>query len=116
MHMSDGLLARSLGLAILMIAAVSQLPAPGPVLAGDCAPYHNDRYGTPIDYPGFFKPGTPPEADDGLKFTSADGAEFSVFASYNALGFDLAAFQDFIKENLAAGAVITYRSHGDDWF
>ena len=116
MQMSDALLARSLGLAILMIAAVSQLPAPRAALADDWRTYHNDRYGTTIDYPGFFKPGTPPEADDGLKFTSADGAEFSVFASYNALGFDLAGFQDFIKENLAAGAVVTYRAHGDDWF
>lgn len=114
--MSDALLARSLGLAILMIVAVSQLSAPRAALADDWRTYHNDRYGTTIDYPGFFKPGTPPEADDGLKFTSADGAEFSVFASYNALGFDLAGFQDFIKENLAAGAVVTYRSHGDDWF
>ena len=54
--------------------------------------------------------------DDGLAFASADGAEFSVFASYNALDFDLAGFQDFIVKNLGADAVITYRAHGDDWF
>jgi hypothetical protein len=106
----------ALSLTILMVAAVTQVPAPPAALADDWRTYHNDRYGTTIDYPSLFKPGPPPEADDGLKFASADGAEFSVFASYNALGFDLAGLQDFIKENLAAGAVISYRAKGDDWF
>ena len=114
MHMGDALLARTtLSLAILTMVAVSQLPGMRTALADDWRTYHNDRYGTTIDYPRFFNSGTPPEADDGLKFTSADRAEFSVFASYNALSFDLAGFQDFIKENLAADAVITYRAHDD---
>src|SRR5689334_10741214 len=117
MHMRDALFARIvLGLATLTMAAVGQLPTSHAALADDWRTYHNDRYGTTIDYPGFFKPGTPREADDGLKFASADGAEFSAFASYNALGFDLAGFQDFIKENLATGSVITYQAHGEDWF
>jgi hypothetical protein len=98
-------------LAILTIAAVTQAAA-----ADDWRTYHNDRYGTTIDYPTVFKPGTPPESDDGLAFTSADGAEFSVFASYNALGFDLADFQDFMVKDLASDTVITYRAHGGDWF
>jgi hypothetical protein len=117
MHMREALLARAaLSLAMLAIAAVGQALAPRIAMADDWRTYHNDRYGTTIDYPSLFKPGPPPEADDGLKFSSPDGAEFSVFASFNALGFDLAGLQDFIKENLAAGAVITYRAHGDDWF
>jgi hypothetical protein len=90
--------------------------APPAALADDWRTYHNDRYGTTIDYPSAFKPGTPPGNDDGLAFASADGAEFSVFASYNALDFDLTAFQDFIVKNLGADAVVTYRAHGDDWF
>jgi hypothetical protein len=117
MHMCDALLARAaLSLAILATAAVSQLPVPCAALADDWRTYHNDRYGTTIDYPNSFKPGTPPDNDDGLAFQSADGAEFSVFASYNALGFDLAGFQDFIEKDLASDTVVTYRAHGDDWF
>ena len=50
------------------------------------------------------------------RFTSPDGASFSVFASYNALDFDLAGYQDFIVKNLKPGKVITYRAHGRDWF
>ena len=99
----------ALSLTILMVAAVTQVPAPPAALADDWRTYHNDRYGTTIDYPSVFKPGTPPGNDDGLAFTSADGAEFSVFASYNALDFDLAGFQDFVAKNLGADAVITYR-------
>ena len=67
--------------------------------------YHNERYGTTIDYPDFFKAGPPPANNDGLAFKSIDGAEFSVFASYNALDFDLAGFRDFIVKNLDAGEV-----------
>jgi hypothetical protein len=117
MHMGDARFARAAwSLALLTIAALSQAPTLRIAIADNWRTYHNDRYGTTIDYPSLFKPGPPPEADDGLKFTSADGAEFSVFASYNALGFDLAGLQDFIKENLATGAVISYRTKGDDWF
>src|SRR5262245_16388493 len=104
------------GLAILTITAVTQVLPPPAAAADDWRTYHNDRYGTTIDYPSVFKPGTPTESDDGLAFTSADGAELSVFASYNALGFDLADFQDFIVKDLASDTVITYRAHGSDWF
>ena len=78
--------------------------------------YQNDRYGTTIDYPNQFKAEPPPGNDDGRKFTSADGAEFSVSASYNALDFDLAKYQDFILKNLDPGDVVTYTAHGDNWF
>jgi len=104
----------ALSLTILMVAAVTQVPAPPAALADDWRTYQNDRYGTTIDYPSVFRPGTPPGNDDGLAFASADGAEFSVFTSYNALDFDLAGFQDFVAKNLGADAVITYRAHGDD--
>jgi hypothetical protein len=70
----------ALALAILTIPAVTQVLPPPAAAADDWRTYHNDRYGTTIDYPSVFKPGTPPESDDGLAFTSADGAEFSVFA------------------------------------
>ena len=78
--------------------------------------YHNDRYGTTIDYPDQFKAEPPPGSDDGRTFKSADGAEFSVYASYNAMDFDLAKFQDSTLKNLDPGEVVTYKAHGDDWF
>jgi len=78
--------------------------------------YQNDRYGTTIDYPDFFKAEPPPDNDDGRRFKSADGAEFAVFASYGALDFDLAGYQKYILEKLGPGKAVTYQARGDDWF
>ncbi len=78
--------------------------------------YHNDRFGTTIDYPDRFKPEPPPANDDGRKFTSADGAEFLVYASLNVDEFNLAKFQDFVLQNLDSSQVVTYKAHGDNWF
>src|SRR5690348_283833 len=55
--------------------------------------YFNSRYGTSIAYPSRFKPGVPPDADDGLRFTAADGAEIAVWASFNALDHDIPALE-----------------------
>jgi hypothetical protein len=33
--------------------------------------YHNDRYGTTIDYPNFFKAQPPPGSDDGISYPAA---------------------------------------------
>lgn len=106
----------ALSLTILMVAAVTQVPAPPAALADDWRTYHNDRYGTTIDYPDFFKAEPPPDNDDGRRFKSADGAEFAVFASYGALDFDLAGYQKYILEKLGPGKAVTYQAHGDDWF
>jgi hypothetical protein len=84
--------------------------------ADDWGLYQNDRYGTTIEYPNSFKPLPPPDADDGRTFKSVDGAEFKVFASYNALDFDLAQYRDFTVKHLDAGAVVTYQADGNDWF
>jgi serine/threonine-protein kinase len=78
--------------------------------------YHNDRYGTTIDYPDQFKPEPPPDADDGRRFKDAQGVEFAVYASYNALDFNLAKYQDYTLKNLDPGQVVTYQAHGGDWF
>ncbi len=107
---------RRLALAIFAAAAVIQATAVPPTLADDWRTYQNDRYGTTIDYPNIFNAGRPPDNNDGLAFTSADGAKFSVFASFNALDFDLAGFKDFIVKNLEAGELITYQAEGKDWF
>jgi hypothetical protein len=78
--------------------------------------YQNDRYGTTIDYPDLFKAEPPPDNDDGRRFKSADGAEFAVFASYDALDLDLAGYRQFILKNLDPGKTVTYQAHGDNWF
>ena len=78
--------------------------------------YQNDRYGTTIDYPDRFKAQPPPDNNDGRAFKSADGANFSVSASYNAFDFDVAGYRDFIVKNLDPAAAVTYEAHGDNWF
>jgi hypothetical protein len=107
---------RKLSAATMLTAAATLLFTGGDAFAETWRTYHNDRFGTTIDYPDYFNPGNPPDADDGLAFSSSDGASFSVFASYNALDFDLAGFQNFIMKNLGAGKVVIYRAHGDNWF
>ena len=84
--------------------------------AGDWRTYQNDRYGTTIDYPDLFKMQRPPDADDGREFKSADGADFTVSASYFALDFTVAKYRDFIVKNLDPGSAITYETGGKDWF
>jgi hypothetical protein len=104
----------SIAVAIASIAASALLA--GPAGADSWLSYQNDRYGTTIDYPDIFKAQPPPDNDDGQAFKSADGAKFSVFASYNASDFNLDEFRDFIVKNLDPGAVITFQAHGVHWF
>ncbi|MGB7101459.1 MAG: hypothetical protein WBD95_22160 [Xanthobacteraceae bacterium] len=106
----NSLLLRAIFLGAILISGT------GAAFAETWRTYQNDRYGTTIEYPDNFQPGNPPDANDGLAFTSPDSASFSVFASYNALDFDLAGYQDFIVKNLKPGKVIAYRVHGRDWF
>ncbi len=106
---------------VWLVAAVLCFAAATPAAAqtsgaSNWLTYQNDRYGTTIDYPSIFKAEPPPDNDDGRRFKSADGAEFAVFASYGALDFDLAGYQKFILENLDPGKIVTYQTHGDNWF
>ena len=78
--------------------------------------YQNDRYGTTIDYPDVFKMQPPPDADDGRTFKSADGAEFTVSASYFARDFTIAKYRDYIVKNLDSGSAIIYETRGKTWF
>jgi hypothetical protein len=104
---------RRLSFAFVALAAALFASAAG---ADTWLAYHNDRYGTTIDYPDLFKAQPPPDANDGRTFKSADGAQFVVFAEYNALDFNLATYRDFIVKDIDPGEVITYRSSGDNWF
>jgi hypothetical protein len=98
-------------LALALSPTLTQLRA-----ADNWLTYHNDRFGTTIDYPDRFKAEPPPANNDGRKFTSGDGAEFLVYGSFNALDFDLAKFQDFILENLGRDRAVTYKAQGENWF
>jgi len=107
---------RKLLLACVVFGFVGLSVFAAPAKADQWLTYHNDRYGTTIDYPDQFKPEPPPDADDGRKFKDAQGAEFAVYASYNALDFNLAKYQDYTLKNLDPGEVVTYQAHGDNWF
>jgi hypothetical protein len=105
---------RKLSLVLGVLAALSVVvPA---AAAGNWLTYHNDRYGTTIDYPDIFLARPPPDANDGRAFKSADGADFSVSALYNALDFTVAKYRDFIVTSLDSGATVTYQARGDNWF
>jgi hypothetical protein len=84
--------------------------------ADDWKTYSNDRYGTTIDYPSTFQMQPAPTDDDGRTFKSADGASFSVSASYNALNFNLATYREFVIKNEPESAAVTYQAQGIDWF
>lgn len=108
---------------LLGLAAITPISASAPLVnrvvaasAETWRTYHNERYGTTIDYPDIFKSEPPPDSNDGRKFTAADGADFLVAASYNALDFDLSKFLDFVVKSLDPGAVVTYQARGDHWF
>lgn len=77
--------------------------------------YRNTRFGTTIEYPSRFRPGRPPENNDGLSFVAADGATLSVWGSLNAMDHDLAGLESFLRENTGADERITYRAAGADW-
>lgn len=78
--------------------------------------YRNARYGTTVEYPDVFKAEPPPANGDGRTFRSADGSEFSVFASINSQNFTVAAFKRFIVKNLDPADVITYQAHNSRGF
>jgi hypothetical protein len=77
--------------------------------------YFNDRYGTSIAYPARFKPGPPPDNNDGQSFTADDGAQLAVWGSLNALEHDVAGLEAFLRENPKEGETITYRAAGKNW-
>jgi hypothetical protein len=80
------------------------------------ATYRNTRFGTAIEYPARFRPGRPPDNNDGQSFTAADGAELRVWGSFNIDGLDRAALQSRMREDPAAGDSYSYSAHGEDWF
>jgi hypothetical protein len=115
-HQEVTLMRRKFFLACVISGALGAAAVAVPAKADQWLTYQNDRYGTTIDYPDQFKAEPPPGADDGRKFTSPDGAAFSVWASYNVLDLSLAKDEAFTLQNLDPGQVVTYKARGDNWF
>jgi hypothetical protein len=109
---------RRLSFAFVVMTAMSVTGMSITAIAGadNWLTYQNDRYGTTIDYPDIFKMQRPPDNDDGRAFKSADGATFTVSASYYVLDSNLAEYHDFIVKNLDSGSIVTYEARGDNWF
>jgi len=92
------------------------LVIPTPLMAETWRTYRNPRFGTTIEYPDRFRPGRPPENGDGLGFSSADGAAFSVWGSHNSLEHDLSGLETFARETLSKNQRVTYEARGGNWF
>jgi hypothetical protein len=99
---------------LLLAAALAALPWRAQAQEA-WATYRNSRFGTTIEYPARFRPGRPPENNDGLSFTAADGASLSVWGSLNVLEHDVAGLEAFLRENLKADERVTYRAAGRNW-
>lgn len=77
--------------------------------------YVNDRFGTTIEYPSRFRPGRPPDNNDGQGFAAADGAVLAVWGSLNIEERDVAGLEAWLKESHEADEQITYRASGKNW-
>ena len=77
--------------------------------------YRNTRFGTSIEYPTRFKPGRPPDNNDGQGFDAPDGATLAVWGSFNVLEHDIAGLEAFLRENAAKDEKITYRAAAQNW-
>jgi hypothetical protein len=92
-----------------VLLGVIGLVVPTPLMAESWRTYRNLRFGTTIAYPDRFRPGRPPENGDGLGFSSADGAAFSVWGSHNALfshcGCAITAMGAYRRQSSYAAAV-----------
>jgi serine/threonine-protein kinase len=99
----------------LLSAAILALPESAAAQQEAWTTYRNARFGTTIEYPARFRPGRPPDNNDGLSFVAADGATLSVWGSLNAMEHDIAGLEKFLREDLDAGERITYRAAGRNW-
>jgi len=74
--------------------------------------YSNERFGTSIEYPADRFIPQPSANDEGLRFVSTDGAEFTVSAINNVLDQNLAALATAAMRNRPLDERITHRDRG----
>jgi hypothetical protein len=99
---------------LLLSAALAALPWRAQAQEA-WATYRNGRFGTTIEYPARFRPGRPPDNNDGLSFTAPDGASLRVWGALNVEEHDTAGLEAFLRESRDAGERITYRAAGRNW-
>ena len=78
--------------------------------------YRNDRFGTSIEYPARFKPGRPPDNNDGQSFTAPDGATLRVWGSLNIEALDRESLEKQTRERQAGNEIFSYSARGANWF
>jgi len=98
-------------------ATLALLPSGALAQPGETwATYRNDRFGTTIDYPRRFRPGRPPDNNDGLTFSSPDGATLAVWASLNINSDDRVTLERATREAQAGHEIWSYSARGENWF
>jgi hypothetical protein len=98
-------------LVCFLVAAAIVAPLVTQASAESWKTYHNARFGTTADVPADWQPGRPPDNDDGLVFTSADGrAHLTVSGGLNI--WDSIAEAMAIYEEPRDGATVTYKQRG----
>jgi hypothetical protein len=101
---------------VIALAAAAMLVAS--LVAGPAAAqkvwktYTNERFGTSIEYPADKFIPQPAANEDGLRFISTDGAEFTVSAINNVLDQNLAALATAAMRNRPLDERITHRDRG----
>ena len=81
------------------------------------ATYRNTRFGTSIEYPGRFRPGRPPDNNDGQAFEADDGAKLSVWGSLNINNDDRATLEAQMREQgQGPKEIYSYSARGENWF
>lgn len=113
--MTRSLKAARLSRRAFVAAALASIPVAALAASESWKTYVNDRFGTSVSYPSRFKPGTPPENNDGLSFKADDGGELAVWGSFNALEHDIPGLEAFLREDPKDGEKITYRATGKNW-
>ncbi len=109
------MIARALMLCALLMAVPIAAQAQGKTQE-KWTTYRNDRFGTTIEYPARFKPGRPPDNNDGLAFTAADGATLRVWGSLNIEELDREALEKQTRERQAGNEIYSYSARGPNWF
>ncbi len=100
----------------LIGAALAALASPALAQARETwKTYSNDRFGVSIEYPSRFKPGRPPDNNDGQSFTADDGAALAVWGSFNVEEHDIAGLEASLRESPKPDEKITYRAAGKNW-
>jgi hypothetical protein len=104
----------------LLLLVVVPLGVPTAASAEAWRRYTNDRFGTSVEIPAYFRAQPAPANDDGGTFVSSDGSSrILVYGSYapSVVVETFAAYRSWSKEEtLKEGYTVSYDAAGKDWF